>query len=259
MSYRLDQRGLTIVELLVAIIVGGLMTTVITAFALHFWTNTTVLQSDEQTLVARLNAGDYLRGAVNSASGMIIQNDLPDAHTLNADPSNVTGNYWLPIHAIPKTTIVGATGSFTPLVYYNRPSINTSKSIIMNGSAPYQDDVILYLNGTTKQLLSRTIANSSATGNAAKTTCPGALATNACPADLVIADDVASVATRYFSRSGNTIDYTSITDPTSGAYIGPDFPSVEVVEFTLNLSKSKRLHSAVNSTNKTVIRVALRN
>ncbi len=255
----LDSRGLTIVELLVVIIVSGTVMGVVTSFALHYWANSATLQSDQETLVSRLNSGDYLRQAISSASGLIIQNDLPDTHTGKVDPADGTGNYWLPIHAVPGTTLMGNSGTITPLIYFNRPSINTSKNIILNGSTAYQDDIILYLNGATKQLLARVIANSFASNNRAKTSCPAALATTSCPADTVIANDVAAVTTRYFSRSGNTIDYTSIVDQSTGAYIGPDFPSVEVVEFNLQLLRKGRVHNGGNTSNQTVIRVALRN
>ncbi len=223
---RLDIRGVTIVELLVVIIVSVIVMGVVTSFSLHYWANSATLQADQETLVSRLNSGDYLRQAINSASGLINQNDLADSHTGKVDPADGTGNYWLPIHAVPGTVSMGGTATITPLAYFNRPSIDTSKNIVMNGSIPYQDDVILYLNGTTKQLLARTVANTSASNNRAKTSCPKALATTSCPADTVVADDVAAVTMRYFSRSGNTIDYTSIVDPSTGAYSGPYFPTV---------------------------------
>jgi hypothetical protein len=259
MRARLDESGLTIVELLAVIITSSIIVTTVTAFALNFWTNIAIVQSDEDTLVSRLNAGDYLRDAINSAAGLINQNDLADAHTGNADPADASHTHWIPIHAVPGTISMGVPGTITPLIYFNRPSIDTSKNIIMNGTVPYQDDVILYMNGTTKQLLGRVIANPYATNNRAKTTCPPALATPSCPQDTVIANNVSGVGMRYFSRSGNTIDYTSIVDPNTGAYIGPDFPSVEVVEFTLKLFKKAQLHNGVDTINQAVIRVALRN
>ena len=256
---KLDNNGLTIVELLVVMIVSLIIMGVVTSFGLHYWANSATLQSDQETFVSRLNSGDYLRQAIDSSSGLINQNDLPDSHTGNVDPGDATGTYWLTIHAIPGTTSVGVSGTITPLVYLNRPSIDTSKNIIMNGSIPYQDDIILYLNGNTKQLLARIVANPYAASNRAKTSCPAAQATNNCPADAVISSDVSAVTTRYFSRSGNTIDYTSIVDPSTGAYIGPDFPSVEVVEFNLKLFRKGRVHNGGDTLNQTVIRVALRN
>ncbi len=253
------QSGLTVVELLVVMMVSLILMGVVTSFGLDYWATTATLKTDQETFVSRLNAGDYLRGAVNSASGLISQNDLADAHVGNADTSDVSGTHWTVIHAIPGTITMGASGTMTPLVYFNRPSVDTSKNIVLNGAITYQDDVVLYLNGTTKQLLARTIANASAANNRAVTSCPPSLASQSCPADAVIADDISSVTMRYFSRSGNTIDYTSVVDGTTGQFIGPDFPSVEVVEFNLKLFRKAQLHNGSDTNNQTVIRVALRN
>ena len=256
---RLNDSGFTVVELLIVIIVSGLLMGFVTRFALNYWSSTTYLEGSQETLVSRLNSGDYLRDSLDSASGLIDQNDLADAHVGKVDPADSTQTHWIPIHAIPGTTTIGSPGTITPLIYYNRPSIDTSKNIALNGTIAYQDDIVLYLNGTTRQLLARTIANSAVTNNSAITSCPPAQATSGCPADAVVADDVASVGMRYFSRSGNTIDYTSITDPTTGAYIGPDYPSVEVVEFTIKFDRKASVHRSTDTLNQTVIRVALRN
>lgn len=229
------------------------------AFALDYWANTVSLSNHQTALVSRLNASDYLNVAIDQATGLINQNSLPDSHTGNPDPSNSSGNYWLTIHAVPGLISMGNPGTVTPVIYYNRPSIDTTKQIIMNGTIPYEDNIVLYLDGSTNQLLARTLANPYAASNRARTTCPAAVASSTCPADTVVAESVTGMSMRYFSRSGNTIDYTSIVDPTTGQYIGPDFPSVKIVEFTLNLSQASSMHNAKAATNSTIIRVALRN
>jgi hypothetical protein len=131
----------------------------------------------------------------------------------------------------------------------------------MNGTQPYQNEYVLYLNGTAKQLLLRTLANPNAPGNAATTSCPSAAATSICPADRIIAEDVASIDMRYFSRAGNTIDHNSIIDTSvsPNVFIGPDFTSVEVVEFNLHNFRKSSLGGGTDTSNQTVIRVALRN
>jgi hypothetical protein len=128
----------------------------------------------------------------------------------------------------------------------------------MNGTQPYEDEFILYTDGTSRKLFLRSLANPAASGSRLKTSCtpPG---TASCPADRAVAQDIASIDMRYFSRTGNLINYTSIVDPNTGQYIGPDFPAVEVVEFTLNITK-KPIFQKTNATqNSTVIRIALRN
>jgi hypothetical protein len=255
----LNQSGFTIPELISVMVVTLMFTSLIMYFALQSWGATETLKSDLQVFTGRLTAGDRLRDSLNSASGLIIQNGLPDTHTLNPDPGNGTGNYWTPLHAVPGSTAVGNSGTTTPLIYYTQPAINSSKDLIMNGVNPYLNEFVLYLNGTTKQLMLRTLANPSASGNSAKTSCPKALASSSCPADLIIAENVSSISMRYFSRSGNTLDYTSIVDPLTGSYIGPDFPAVEVVEFNMQSFKKSVLHGGQDTTNQTIVRVALRN
>jgi hypothetical protein len=129
----------------------------------------------------------------------------------------------------------------------------------MNGAQPYEDEYVLYMDGSTKKLLLRSLANSNAPGNRLVTSCPPALATSTCPADKVIAENLASIDTRYFSRTGNLIDWTSVYDINTSTYIGPDFTSVDVIELKLNITK-KAIFQQTNSTiNSTTIRVALRN
>ena len=256
-----SQSGFTIPELISVMIVSLLFSGLIIYFAFDYWRATATLDNDSQTFVGRLSAGDKLRDNLNAATNLLIQNSIADSHTNNPDPAYANNYYWIPIHAIPGNTPVGASGTTTPLIYFQQPALDSSKNFIMNGTQPYQNEYVLYLDGTTKQLLLRTLANPAATGNAAVTSCPSAAATSICPADKIIAEDVSSVDMRYFSRAGNTIDYTSIVDTTvtPNQYIGPDFPSVEVVEFNLHNFRKSRLGGGTDTSNQTVIRVALRN
>lgn len=254
-----QESGFTITELLIVIIMTSLLTMIIMLFAFDLWRNSAAQEANNDTLLTRFNASDTIREEVGTSSGMIIQNSIADAHTMSPDTSIPGNNYWLPIHAIPGTTTMGATGTYKPLVYFKRYSVDSSKQYIMNGTSPYEDEYMLYLDGTTKNLMQRTLVNPSATNDNLKTTCPPAVATSACPADKTIATNISSVAMRYFSRTGNLIDWTSITDPSTGAYIGPDYPAVEVVEFTLNLSKTPAFSGTNPVQNSTIVRVALRN
>jgi type II secretory pathway pseudopilin PulG len=251
--------GFTISELLVVIILTTLLTLIIMVFAFDLWRTSATQEAEIDTLSTRFTASDTLRDQIGTSSGLIIQNSIADAHTLDPDPSIPGGNYWLPIHAVPQTISVGSTSSYTPLLYFQRYSFNRSNQYIMNGTSPYEDEYVLYLDGTTKSLMERVLVNPSAAGNKLKTTCPPSQASAACPADKVIAGNLASVATRYFSRTGNLIDWTSITDPDTGDYVGPDYPAVEVLELTLNLSKKPAFSSTNSTSSNTIIRIALRN
>jgi type II secretory pathway pseudopilin PulG len=253
------ENGFTISELLIVIILTSLLTMAIMSFAFNLWRTSATQEAQIDTLSTRFTASDQLRDLIGTASGLIIQNSIPDTNTMNADPSIPGGNYWLPIHAVPSTKPVGSTGAYTPLLYFRRFSLNSSNQYVMNGTNPYEDEYILYLNGTSKSLMERILVNPAASGDKLKTTCPPASASSSCPADRVIASDLASVATRYFSRTGNLIDWTSITDPTTGNYIGPDYTAVEVLELSLNLSKKPNFSSTNATLSNTIVRIALRN
>jgi hypothetical protein len=259
MRRQVNDQGITIVELLVVIVMTGFMVTLLASFMINYWRYGYLLEADLDTLTTRLNAGDILRDSVGTSSGLVMQNGLADPHPGVVDTNDVTNTHWTVIHAVPGNKPVGATGSITPLVYYRRPSVNTSGAYIMNGTQPYEDEFVLYLNGTTKSLMMRTITDANATGDRLKTSCPASIASATCPADKIVATDLASIDMRYFSRAGNLIDYTSITDPNTGNYAGPDFTAVEVVEFKLNLTKKPLLQQTNATSNSTIIRVALRN
>jgi prepilin-type N-terminal cleavage/methylation domain-containing protein len=257
-----NQQGFTLPELITVMVITIIFTSMIMVFTFDYWRGSASLQNDLETYVGRLNAGDRLRNYLNSASGLMSQNSLPDAHPNNPDTSTGSNTYWIPIHAVPGSIPVGAAGTTTPVIYFRQPALDTSKNIIMNGSTPYENEYVLYLDGTKHAMLLRTIANSAAPGDAAVSSCPLSLATASCPADKTIAENLSSVDMRYFSRTGNLIDYTSITDPNSdpaGAYIGPDFTAVEVVEFNLHTFKKSTLHGGQDTSSQTIIRIALRN
>jgi prepilin-type N-terminal cleavage/methylation domain-containing protein len=254
-----DQSGFTIPELLVVMFVSSLFTGLMLFFMISYWRYGLMLEADLDTLTSRLNAGDFLRENINPASGLIIQNSIADANPANPDPAISPANYWLPIHAIPGPVNMGPAGSATSLVYFTRPSISTSNTVIMNGIQPYEDEFVLYMDGSSKQLRSRSLANPLAANNRLKTSCPPELANTSCPADRVIASDISSVEMRYFSKTGNLINYTSSFDSAENIYTGPDFPVVEVVEFKLNLTKKPAFQKSNSTINSTVVRVALRN
>ncbi len=249
--------GFTIPELLVVIIITGLFVSLIMFFTFSYWRYGYLLDADLDTFITRLNAGDVLRELVGTSAGLTLQNGISDPNADNPDTNNA--NYWETIHAVPGTTNIPAAGSTKPLIYFRRFSFDASNNIIMNGTQPYEDEYVLYLDGSSKQLMLRSLANPTAPNNRLVTSCPPNIASSSCPADRTVATDISSVALRYFSRSGNTIDWTSITDPNTGQFAGPDFTAAEVVEFTLNLNKKPIFEKTYATVNNTVIRIALRN
>lgn len=256
-SDSINQSGFTIVEVLIVTLLTSMLTTLILFFTFNYWRFGYTVGADLDTFVTRINAEDYLREVIGTSSGFILQNSIPDVNSLS--PQSFGSSYWLTQHAVPGNFVVGSSGTITPLLYYKRYSLTNTGAYIYNGLQPYEDEYILYLDGTTKQLLVRSLANTSASGNKIQTSCQAAIATATCPADKVIASDIASVDRRFFSRSGNTVDWTSVYDSSISSYIGPDYTAVEVMELTLNISKRAVLQKTNTTQNSTIIRIALRN
>lgn len=253
-----DSDGFTLPEVLVVLVLSGFFVSLIFSFTFGYWKYAYLLEADLDTYVSRLNAGDFLRDNFNASSGLIIQNSIADNHTLAPDPAIASNLYWKPLHAIPGNKPIGNSGTTTPIMYFKKPSINSTGGFIMNGVQPYEDEFVLYLDGSTKKLMIRSLANPSATNNKLKTSCPLAAATSSCPADKTIIDNIKSIDLRYFSRTANLIDYSSISDA-FGNYIGPDYSVVEVIEITLNVEKKPIFQNTNATKSSTIIRIALRN
>lgn len=186
-----DSAGYTLIEMLVAISVSTLL-----ILAIGNYASSSVIGSNQdynKTLVlanAKEAVGIVAR-QVRLAKSVVASNDLPDNYAPNA-PSDLYS--WS-----------GAAGSGTSLIL-QVPSRDTSGNIMYYNSSHtnvYTDDVIFYLDGTSKKLYKRIIANPVA-GNSAKTTCPPAHATSSCPADADVVDDVANLTTSYLKSDGTT-------------------------------------------------------
>jgi prepilin-type N-terminal cleavage/methylation domain-containing protein len=258
MKNLIKKDGFTIPELIIVMVITGLFSSIIISFAFYFWRYSYVIDYTQESFIQRLNANDYLRDSIGSASRLIIQNSLPDAHANAPDPEITGDEYWKPIHAIPGTYSI-SNDLTIPLIYYRKHSLDSNGNYILNGTQPYDDEFILYMDSSTKKLLLRSIANTFAPGNALKTTCPPVIADSSCSSDKILMEHIESVGLRYFSRSGNLIDYTSVWDPLNNTYAGPDFSMVEVVELTANVNRKALFSSSQSTKNSTIIRVALRN
>src|SRR6266545_5374262 len=189
--------GFTLPELISVMLITLLFSGLIMFFTFQYWQVSATLSNDLETFVGRLNAGDRLREALNVSSGLIIQNGIADPNAGDPDPSIASGDYWKPLHAVPGTIATGGSGTITSVLYFKSPSVDNSKNVILNGTQPYEDEFVLYLDGTTKQLRMRILANGSASGNHNVTTCPESLVTSTCPIDRLIGENVTSVSLQY--------------------------------------------------------------
>ena len=251
------QKGFTVVELLVVIVATGLIMGLVFNFFWQYWQYAEKSQSDLDAFTARLDISDYIRENVGTSSGLITQNSITDPNA-NVPDAVAGANYWETVHPVPGTKNTN-TAQDQSLLYYKRFSQDNTKNFIFNGTNPYEDEFVMYLNRS-GEIRVRTLANSNAAGNGQTTSCPPEIATTTCPADKFLIGDVSSVAVRYFSRSGNLLDYTPVYDPVLDSFVyGPDFPSVEVIEYTINIAKKAFTQTSDTTKSSTIIRIAIRN
>lgn len=266
------QNGFTIVEMLIVIIMTSIMSIIIFSLGYQYLKQAASLSARSNFYMDRLNVADYLRQNIGMSTGLINQNSLDDPNALVPDPADVSGTSWALIHSIPGS--FGNPTDITPIVYYSQDALASDRTAIMNGTTAYQNEFIMYHHGPTSELRLRSLANPAAVGNVTKTTCT--IAVSGCDKDKVLLSGVQTVEMRYFSRSGEDIDFRSSCDPDvyycagttpaeclqTSPYTGCnglDFSQVEVAQFKLKVRKA--IESDVNNSiyNSTIIRIALRN
>lgn len=267
-----NEKGFTLVEMIIVVIMTSLLSMIIFGMGYQYIKQAANLNARTNFYGDRLNVSDYLRQNVGLSTGLLNQNSLADNNTLVTDPNDVSGTRWVPIHAIPSP--LGNPGVITPIIYYSQDALDSSRQPIMNGTESYQNEFIIYHDGPTSQLRVRTLANTAAPGNVAKTTCT--TSSPGCAKDKVLLTGVQTVEMRYFSRAGEDIDFRSSCDP--DAYYcagttpdsclqtppytgcnGLDFSQVEVAQFKLKVKKAIESDANYSIYNSTIIRIALRN
>ncbi len=181
------EAGMTIIEVVMVSAVIGILALVISQFyvgrLVDYSRNFTkiVLQTNTKQAVETM-IRDIKFAAYVEANNRWPDNNAPGA------PGNLLS--WQSTATVPATVVLAV------------PSRDASGSIIyvdaLHNTA-HTDDIIYYItNG--KTLLRRVVANP-VSGNAAKSTCPPASATPACPADAKVVEDVASLSAEYYDAN----------------------------------------------------------
>jgi prepilin-type N-terminal cleavage/methylation domain-containing protein len=194
------QAGYTLVEMLVAISMATVLVLAVGTFASN--SVVSINQDYNKTLVLSntKEAVNIVARQIRLARSVMASNVIADANAPSA-PSN-------------QFSWSGAAGSGSSLILAV-PSHSSDGSVIYTDgthTSIYTDNVIFYLDSTTKKLYKRTLKNTSATGNAAVTTCPPSKATASCPADSDVVDDVANLSTIYLKADGTTTTIPNNTE-----------------------------------------------
>lgn len=158
-------KGFTIVELLVAIVVGSILIGTMLTVTFLFYGGT--IKENFQSRLA-VESGNLLRSITDelrTSSGVRSSNTISDP--------NAPGGQW-------------TTSNASLVLIISTPVIDGSGNFVMNPltGAPYQNEIVYFAQGGT--LYKRYLANPDAPGNRYKTSCPQGLASASCPADVVL-------------------------------------------------------------------------
>ena len=270
MIHRRD--GFTLVEMIIVIVMTTVLSMIIFAIGYQYLKQAASLSARTNFYHDRLNVADYLRQNIGMSTGLLNQNSINDPNRLAPDTADMTNTRWKLIHAIPAS--LGNPTAITPIVYYSQDALRRDGTPIMNGATAYQNEFVMYHDGPSAELRIRSLANPNAVDNTTKTSCT--VATSSCPADKLLLTGVQTVEMRYFSRSGEDIDFRDSCDPDVYYCAGTtppgceqvepytgcnglDFSQVEVAQFKLKVKKKVESDASRSIYNSTIIRIALRN
>lgn len=125
------------------------------------------------------------------------------------------------------------------------PAVDSSNQVLFNtaAGAPHMNELVYYADGT--NLYRRQLADTSATGNKYKTSCPPANATATCPQDALLTNHFKTLSFKFFDQDNNLISETT-----------GDITQARSIELTIEM-EHKTFGETVKYTN--TIRMTMRN
>lgn len=176
---KLTSTGFTIIELTLSIVILGIL--LISLLAV--FTNYLVLITRNNVLIdMTADSQNLLRSTVEQlryGAGVRQSNTISDA--------NGPGGGW-------------NTSNTSFVIIIAVPAQNSSKNYIIDSltGEPYANELVYYKQGA--DLYRRTLANPSATGNTLKTSCPAAVATSSCPADIKLTSNIKTMSFTLYDQ-----------------------------------------------------------
>lgn len=167
-NHRLDQRGITLIELIIVTAVAGMLIVSTLTIMLFFYGD--VIRSNLRARLA-VESQNILRQVVEDlriSSSIRTSNTIADA--------NSPGGGW-------NTSVANL------ILIISTPALDANNNFIIDSNTgyPYQNEIVYHASGD--KLYKRFLANTSAAGNRVKTSCPPALATSSCPADALMSNN----------------------------------------------------------------------
>lgn len=183
MTARTNSDGFTITELAISITVAGFLAAILFITTFFYYAN--VMQSEtsselaleSQTILAQLTEDIRLADSIASTNAITDAN-APVGGWVTSDPSNI--------------------------IIIENPAINSSRNIIYDNNTgfPFRNELIYFTSGT--NMYKRVLANASAAGNTATTSCPAAKANSSCPPDRLFSANVSNLKFTFYDAANNT-------------------------------------------------------
>lgn len=180
-----QDKGFTIIELLLVMIIMGILSLAMASFITSWLQTSSIAQ-------ARANLLNTAQIALDDANNDIMLSGGVDQTNRWPDPNGPGGNQY------------GWQSNSQTLILAKVATDSSGNAIFLDSSdyITQKDDVIYFLSGTT--LYRRTLASDS-TNDAAVTTCPASDATSSCPPDLTIVTGVTNWSVTYYDANNQVV------------------------------------------------------
>jgi prepilin-type N-terminal cleavage/methylation domain-containing protein len=182
-----DQRGVTLIELLITMTVVSVLAIVAMNFMVNWFRQNAITQTRAVLLAESQDALDFIADSIRLSSAADETNRYQDPNSLGA-PSDLFS--WKSNQST--LVLASAAEDTSGNILFSDPANYTS----------YKNNQIYFVNN--EALYRRTLAASVA-GNKAKTSCPTAKATASCPVDRRIASNVSSFSVKYLDAQNQQV------------------------------------------------------
>ncbi len=180
--------GFTITEMVISVVVAGILTIVVFGITFYYYIDTAQAQTATDLALASQATLKTVTEDIRLADAISATNAL-------SDPNAPSGGW--------------TTSNPGHVIIIETPALDSSHNIIYDPDTgfPYRNEYIYFLSGT--NMYKRVLANPSAPGNTAITSCPASKSGPTCPPDLLFSTHVSNLSFTFYDSSGNqTTDVT---------------------------------------------------
>lgn len=183
-----SKQGFTIVELAIGISVG---TVLLLAFMTVITDYFILITKNNASIDMTTSSQNLLRSTVEV---LRLSNGVRQTNSIT-DPNAPSGGW--------------NTSNANFVIVISTPAIDAARDYIIDPStgSPYMNELVYYRSGNS--LMKRSLANPAAAGNTLRTSCPAALASDTCPADVDLADYFQAMSFTLYNQDSNVT-----SDPT---------------------------------------------